>query len=144
MNDDLEFELRTSWRQFDVPSPDEALQAFERSRQQPSVGTQPLVEQAIGILMAMHSITDGATVRRRLVHAASRAGVPVSDLAQAVVELATGAPPTADARALDAAKSLLTSAADRSGALSAPGGAATRPSIDLRAGGRKPTVTGSS
>lgn len=105
MNDDLPFQLRVSWREFDVADSEQASVGFEQHRHN-QAASRSLIDQATGIVMSAHD-SDRERAEQVLARISDASGVTLTDLARAVVDVATGATTRADVEAAQLALRLL-------------------------------------
>lgn len=131
MNDDLGYELRTSWRHPELPDSELARLKFENRRLRDALSTQSLIDQAKGIVMATRR-TDCQSAAELLTRAATTSHLGVGDLARAVVEVTSGAGDHDNPRAVDVAVSLLNVGADVDRRAGATVGRPVATTVDLR------------
>ena len=127
MNDEFNFQLRASWREFDVPDSEQASQLVEKQGRD-AREDQSLIDQSKGILMSAYGI-DSDAAGQLLTRLALSSRLRVPDLARGVVEETTGAAEYTDERAADVASRLLSGAASLR---EHPATTDTAESIDLR------------
>jgi hypothetical protein len=127
MNDEINFQLRASWRESDVPNAEQASQLFEK-HSRGAHEDQSLIDQAMGILMSAYGI-DSETAGQLLTRLALSSRLRVSDVAGGVVEATTRPAEYMDERAAEVASRLLSGAASLR---EDPATTGTAESIDLR------------
>jgi hypothetical protein len=128
VNDDLNFELRASWREFEVPDSEQASLSFETHRRHQAATNQSLIDQAKGIVMSAYG-SDSDTAGQLMTRLARASRVRVADLARAIIENATGAAENTNQRAAEVANRLMSGAVCGSDDSRQP---PTRRTIDLR------------